>query len=94
MIRYRIYFSGHVQGVGFRYTARQVARAFNVAGYVENLADGRVLLVAEGEPEELDRFVEELSAQMGQFIRAKTISREAATGEFGRPGLDAFTIRH
>ena len=43
-----MYFSGHVQGVGFRYTTRSVASRFAVTGYVRNLPDGRVELVAEG----------------------------------------------
>ena len=43
-----VWFSGRVQGVGFRFTALQVAREFEVAGYVENLYDGRVCIEAEG----------------------------------------------
>ena len=48
--RRRVVFSGRVQGVGFRFTCQSLARGFDVAGYVRNLADGRVELVAEGEP--------------------------------------------
>ena len=46
--RREVYFSGRVQGVGFRYTVRMVASRFAVTGFVKNLPDGRVQLVAEG----------------------------------------------
>lgn len=96
MHRYTVYFKGHVQGVGFRYTARRVAGAYRVSGFVENLDDGRVLLVAEGEQAELERFLADLGDQMGRFIKERTIARGAATGEFASAadtGIDQFTIR-
>ncbi|MCE9591099.1 MAG: acylphosphatase [Planctomycetes bacterium] len=93
MLRYTLYFSGHVQGVGFRFTARRIALTYRVSGYVENLDDGRVLLVAEGEPDELDRFLGDLSDQMGRFIKSRTVARCEATGEFGTPGIDPLTVR-
>ena len=43
-----VYFTGHVQGVGFRWTTEGIARRFEVTGQVMNLADGRVHLEAEG----------------------------------------------
>ena len=49
----RVWFTGSVQGVGFRYSTRQIAKTFEVCGCVKNLADGRVELIAEGVPEEL-----------------------------------------
>ena len=55
-VRRRVHFSGRVQGVGFRFTCQSLARGFDVAGHVRNLADGRVELVAEGESSELDAF--------------------------------------
>jgi acylphosphatase len=54
--RMRVLYSGAVQGVGFRYTVRQVAQGFEVVGVVRNLLDGRVELVAEGTQDELDAF--------------------------------------
>lgn len=65
----RVYFSGHVQGVGFRFTAQQVARRFDVAGHVRNLHDGRVELVAEGDPAEIDSFLAAVQDVMGPYIR-------------------------
>ena len=54
--RLEIFYSGHVQGVGFRYTAKSVAAGFEISGIVRNLSDGRVELVAEGAREELEAF--------------------------------------
>ncbi len=51
-----IFYSGHVQGVGFRYTAKSVATGYEIAGVVRNLPDGRVELVAEGPRAEWNNF--------------------------------------
>lgn len=67
--RAEVCFTGHVQGVGFRYQTLQVAREFAVTGTVENLADGRVRLVVEGDEKEVEAFIAELSLQMEKFIR-------------------------
>ena len=80
--RRRVHFSGHVQGIGFRYTARSIARRYAVSGYVQNLSDGRVVLVAEGEPREIDRFVDDLSAAMRGYIESTQVESAPATGEF------------
>lgn len=63
------YFSGRVQGVGFRYSTRELAQGFELTGTVENLHDGRVRLEMEGEERELKAFLEELKRQMASFIR-------------------------
>src|SRR5476649_3005561 len=54
--RMKIFYSGRVQGVGFRYTARTVAAGFEITGFIRNLTDGRVELVAEGDGDELETF--------------------------------------
>lgn len=64
-----VHFSGHVQGVGFRYTTLQVAKEFEVAGYVQNLADGRVVLEAEGGAGEVDAFVTAVGERMHGYVR-------------------------
>lgn len=48
-VRKHFYFSGRVQGVGFRYQATRLARSLGLTGYVRNLWDGRVELEAQGE---------------------------------------------
>ena len=51
-----VLYSGRVQGVGFRYTAKTVITGFEISGTVRNLPDGRVELIAEGAPAELESF--------------------------------------
>ncbi len=84
MERRTVLYRGMVQGVGFRYTARSIASRFVVAGYVKNLRDGRVELVAEGEPDELNRFLAAVSDAMGQCIDRTEQVVSPATGEFKR----------
>jgi len=86
--RVEVYYSGCVQGVGFRYTVRSLASRFNVTGFVRNLVDGRVELVAEGTPDELRRFLQAIQQAMRGHIRKAEESRRPATGEF-----EEFTIR-
>jgi acylphosphatase len=83
-----VHYSGRVQGVGFRFTARQAAEEHGVVGFVENLPDGRVRLVAEGSPERLDQFLAALSRRMDRYIRGSEVESGLATGEF-----DDFSIR-
>lgn len=77
-----IYFSGHVQGVGFRYSTLQVAQEFEVTGFVRNLADGRVQLEVEGKPDVIDEFVTALQDRMHGYIRKLERSREARASQF------------
>ncbi|NWK56640.1 acylphosphatase [Verrucomicrobiaceae bacterium N1E253] len=63
MIAKRAYFEGRVQGVGFRYSVKQLAMGFDVTGWVKNLSDGRVELQVMGEEEEVDEFLEELAEE-------------------------------
>lgn len=65
----RVIFRGHVQGVGFRYTAREVASAYEVGGWVRNLPDQTVEMVVAGPGTSVDRFVKDLCARMDRFIR-------------------------
>jgi acylphosphatase len=87
--RRRVTFSGHVQGVGFRYTTMNVALQFDVRGYVRNMPDGRVEVVVEGAPSEVDAFINAVKDRMGSFIRKVDSSDAPAMGEFGE-----FSIRH
>ncbi len=81
--RMHVFYSGFVQGVGFRYTAKSVAAGFEVTGLVRNLADGRVELAAEGEKAELELFRQAIrEAGLGHFIRDEQASWSEATGEF------------
>ena len=81
--RLHVYFSGHVQGVGFRYSVKQLSLEFDVTGWVKNLPDGRVELVAEGERNELETFQAAIpDAGLRCFIRDSQSHWSEGTGEF------------
>jgi acylphosphatase len=81
--RMHIFYSGRVQGVGFRYAVKTVAAGFEVVGTVRNLIGGRVELVAEGSREELEAFRSAIpEAGLGHFIRNEEIKWSEATSEF------------
>src|SRR5205085_1202625 len=68
--RVQNYYSGRVQGVGFRYAVKTQANGFEVTGTVCNLPDGRVELNAEGTREELEAFLQAIrDSEVGRFIR-------------------------
>ena len=80
--RSTVYFAGHVQGVGFRYATHSIARAYQVTGFVRNVPDGRVELVAEGEPREIKAFLAEVRERFFHQIRDERDDQGPATGEF------------
>jgi acylphosphatase len=70
-----IFYSGRVQGVGFRYTTKTVATGFEVTGTVRNLPDGRVELIAEGARTELEAFrVAIRDAGLSSLIRDEQVA--------------------
>lgn len=81
-IRRTTHFSGEVQGVGFRYATRDLASRFKVAGFVRNLPDGRVELVAEGTEVEIDRFEAAIENAMQRHITSAQSQEGPASGEF------------
>jgi acylphosphatase len=86
--RMHILYTGNVQGVGFRYTAKSVASGFDVIGTVRNLVDGRVELVAEGERAELNAFRQAIRDEgLDHFIRDERVDWTEAQG-----GLRGFEI--
>ncbi len=80
--RREIWYQGHVQGVGFRYNVAHLARRFDVAGYVRNLADGRVQLVCEGEDDQVESLVAAIAERMEGCIQDTQQDRRPAAGEF------------
>lgn len=87
--RYTVYFAGRVQGVGFRYNTSSIARRYAVTGFVRNCSDGRVELVVEGKPREVDEFLREVRERFHTNIRDEHCDVQDPTGEF-----DSFDIRH
>jgi acylphosphatase len=81
--RLHILYSGRVQGVGFRYTARATAPGFEVTGTVRNLPDGRVELTAEGRRDELEAFQRAIrESGLGSLIKHEEVHWSDATNEF------------
>ncbi|HPS20310.1 MAG TPA: acylphosphatase [Candidatus Omnitrophota bacterium] len=86
--RVRVIYSGEVQGVGFRFAARSVAANTSITGYVQNLSDGTVLVVAEGSRERLNIFLKDLRREMSAYISDATVDWQDPSYEF-----DSFDIR-
>ncbi|MCL4134751.1 UNVERIFIED_CONTAM: hypothetical protein GTU68_024800 [Idotea baltica] len=79
-----VYFSGHVQGVGFRYCTLQVAKGYEVTGTVSNLADGRVFLEAEGSERECGLFLRAVQEELETYIRKTEVTEGRRLGKFTR----------
>ena len=88
--RIHVFYSGRVQGVGFRATAEETAQQCHVVGWVKNLRDGRVELVAEADEATLQQFLSEFrTGPMKHFIHQVEISWGNASDTF-----DEFEIRY
>ena len=81
-VRRRVWYSGQVQGVGFRQTVQQIAAGQPVVGSVRNLADCRVEVVAEGTAVALDAFLARIADDLARRIRAVEVEESPGTGEF------------
>lgn len=81
--RVTVFYSGRVQGVGFRYSVKKLATGFDLTGTVKNLTDGRVELAAEGEKMELEEFLGAIrESEVAGFIRHEEISWCETKNEF------------
>ena len=80
--RVEVHYAGRVQGVGFRFATRGIARRHPVTGTVRNLRDGRVEMIAEGERAALDGFLDEIADTMTPNIQSVDAQWQPATGEF------------
>ena len=89
MKQLHVYFSGPVQGVGFRQTASRLAQGFQIAGWVKNLEDGRVELLVEGEEAEVLRFFKLICERMKQYIQNTETNWGTASNQFSQ-----FDISH
>ena len=86
MISLQVYYEGHVQGVGFRFTVRHIAKGFDVTGWVRNLPDGRVELQVSGGEDEVRSFLDQIAqSELHSLIRKQTdnkLSQPVATRGF------------
>lgn len=85
MVRKRIYFSGQVQGVGFRYRATWIARTLGLTGWVMNLPDGRVEMEVQGDSYTVGQMVQRLYEERGiriSFIESEDIEVNISERKF------------
>jgi acylphosphatase len=82
-----VIFSGHVQGVGFRYTAHHIARRYDVTGFVRNVPDGTVEMLLQGPAEEVDTCLRDVQDSFAGHIRNTKIEPIPYA-----PGYDDFRI--
>jgi acylphosphatase len=77
-----VYYSGDVQGVGFRATTVRIARDHPVSGWIKNLADGRVQLLVEGTDEAIDKFLKAIRDYWKADIKKEEAKDQEPTGKF------------
>ena len=95
MIRKVVFYSGRVQGVGFRYTTANLAKRFEVAGYVQNLPDGKVRLDVQGQAGQLQGLLDAVDKAMARNITAKDVTDYPADPALGDPSdPEAFGVRY
>jgi acylphosphatase len=82
-VRAHVFYSGRVQGVGFRYTAERLALELGLVGWVKNLADGRVEVVCEGPKEAVEIFLQRIAeSALAPHIQKRVCDWEKPTHEF------------
>ncbi|MDP1592600.1 MAG: acylphosphatase [Prosthecobacter sp.] len=84
-----VFYTGRVQGVGFRYSTKRIASGFDVTGWVKNLPDGRVELFAQAfEADEVDAFLEDIQqSSLSSHIKDREVQTLSA-----EPNLRGFSI--
>ena len=73
----QVFYSGRVQGVGFRYSTKQIASGFDVTGWIKNLPDGRVeMQVMAADDDELEAFLEDIQqSNLGSHIKERIVNK-------------------
>jgi acylphosphatase len=77
-----LFYTGKVQGVGFRYAVLDIARQQKVSGWVKNLDDGRVEIIAQASEDILKDFLQKINQQFSGYIINLNIEWLPASGEF------------
>ncbi len=73
MIAKSIIFTGRVQGVGFRFTARRAANRRQLTGFVRNVPNGTVEMLAQGRPEDIDDCIQDLKEYFAGYLKETRI---------------------
>ena len=88
-VRYVVRFTGHVQGVGFRFTTTYEARGLNIHGWVRNEPDGSVLVDADGSKNDLEELVRRVKSVMARKIQTTDVRESKSLNR-----SDGFRISH
>ena len=89
--RIHVFYAGRVQGVGFRYALLDIAKQKEVCGWVKNLDDGRVEVVAQAGEDILKSFLEEINQQFSSYI--KDLNVEWLPASLSGDELSSFKIK-
>jgi acylphosphatase len=90
VISLQVFYEGRVQGVGFRWTVRHIAKGFEVTGWVRNLIDSRVEMQLTGEEDEIRAFLDAIAkSELRAHIRKTTELKLESPVE-----ANGFEIRH
>ncbi len=73
MVAKHMIFIGRVQGVGFRFTAHRIAKRCQLTGFVRNLTDGTVEMLAQGQAEDINNCIKELEDSFAGYVRESKI---------------------
>jgi acylphosphatase len=87
MVAKHIIYKGNVQGVGFRYTSQRIANRHHLTGYVKNLPEGSVEMLAQGKLQDVDDCIEEIQESFGGYIRLAQMNEVPPN-----PGYTSFNI--
>jgi acylphosphatase len=82
MIAKHIIFTGHVQGVGFRFTAHRIANRYQLTGFVRNLYDGNVEMLTQGSGQDMDNCIQDIKNSFAGYIREALINEIPADPKY------------
>ncbi len=82
MTQAHIFYSGTVQGIGFRYAVQRFGSELGLTGWVRNLSDGRVEILVEGKKELIEQLNKSIDEHFNGYIKSKEVNFSAAQGSY------------